>query len=427
MSSITDVMKGEQIVSVSGCSDSKHILNLSDKEVSDEILRMIENGCPLERLEEITADFPICKYQTQITIHGKFPDLHTRRIGGNYVNIVRNKNGSVGVRWSAIDADKRRRLYKICRLAEWKAYESSTHSLLIKEKSFSYDNVEGIRSAIESFKTEMEKIDKSLFFGNITIRKASAWGRVVIFLVAEISAFYESNFWRLAENLTAKTRGELEELKREQDARDAERAEQWRLQLEESRRKARESAAKADEYNARWMSEHPSPFPQSKGATLKEGDVYAKAIKRYSIDIGARVYDSWEFFVVTKSFGKLIATPCDENGKKTGARGKKIDAATGDWFIKPSAKPSEVQVSQNGDCKSNARGCGGKCVVCENKQKNGIEIRFSAVPSESVRNRMKSNGWRWSRYAGAWYNSASEANMAFANAIAEEINSTDAA
>ena len=107
---VSEIMNGEKIMAMEGCRDSKHILNLADADVPQSVLDKIEDGCSLETLEEIAKGFPICRYSTQITIHGRFPEISKRRVGGVYVNLVRNKNGSVGVKWNAIDAEKRRRL-----------------------------------------------------------------------------------------------------------------------------------------------------------------------------------------------------------------------------------------------------------------------------------------------------------------------------
>ena len=40
-------------------------------------------------------------------------------------------------------------------------------------------------------------------------------------------------------------------------------------------------------------------------------------------------------------------------------------------------------------------------VVC-NVEENRLQIRFDAIPEESVRSSLKSNGFRWSRYNGVW-------------------------
>lgn len=40
-------------------------------------------------------------------------------------------------------------------------------------------------------------------------------------------------------------------------------------------------------------------------------------------------------------------------------------------------------------------------VIC-NVDENRIQIRFDEIPDESVRSRLKSNGFRWSRWGGVW-------------------------
>jgi len=56
--------------------------------------------------------------------------------------------------------------------------------------------------------------------------------------------------------------------------------------------------------------------------------------------------------------------------------------------------------------------------VTENKAKNGIEIRFAEKPDKTVLDDLKGHGWRWSRFAGCWYNRATDENKAFAEGLA---------
>lgn len=57
--------------------------------------------------------------------------------------------------------------------------------------------------------------------------------------------------------------------------------------------------------------------------------------------------------------------------------------------------------------------------ITENKEKNGVEIRFEAIPSEEVRNKLKANGFRWSRFSKCWYNRMTDENLAIAKEIAK--------
>lgn len=52
-----------------------------------------------------------------------------------------------------------------------------------------------------------------------------------------------------------------------------------------------------------------------------------------------------------------------------------------------------------------------------NEEKNGVEIHFSGKPSEDVRNNLKSNGFRWSKYNKCWYAKQNEDTLNFANSL----------
>lgn len=54
-----------------------------------------------------------------------------------------------------------------------------------------------------------------------------------------------------------------------------------------------------------------------------------------------------------------------------------------------------------------------------NEDKNGVEIYFSGKPSEDVRNNLKSNGFRWSRFNKCWYAKQSEDTLGFANSLTD--------
>jgi hypothetical protein len=55
-----------------------------------------------------------------------------------------------------------------------------------------------------------------------------------------------------------------------------------------------------------------------------------------------------------------------------------------------------------------------------NEELNGIEITFTGIPSEEVRNELKSKGFRWSKYKKVWYAKQSEERLQFAKMLAGE-------
>ena len=67
----------EKLFEKNGITDNKHILNTSEITVDESVLNEIEKGgVTLERLNELNkSGLDIYKYQTQITIHGLFPEL----------------------------------------------------------------------------------------------------------------------------------------------------------------------------------------------------------------------------------------------------------------------------------------------------------------------------------------------------------------
>ena len=49
-----------------------------------------------------------------------------------------------------------------------------------------------------------------------------------------------------------------------------------------------------------------------------------------------------------------------------------------------------------------------------NAAKNGVELRFPGKPSVTVRDTLKANGWRWSRFSSVWYRRDTPDTRAFA-------------
>ena len=129
--------KTEVLFEMSSKYDSKHITNANKgRKVPQEILDEIEAGCSLETLEKLLGkNFKVFKYKTQLTIHGEFPEVSTRRIGG-YSNLFQNKNLSIGVRWNAVDYEKKTKLYTLLKFTDgWSIeHNSQEYSVLKMER-----------------------------------------------------------------------------------------------------------------------------------------------------------------------------------------------------------------------------------------------------------------------------------------------------
>lgn len=55
-----------------------------------------------------------------------------------------------------------------------------------------------------------------------------------------------------------------------------------------------------------------------------------------------------------------------------------------------------------------------------NEEKNGVEIFFTDKPSEEVRDSLKANGFRWSKYNKCWYAKQSDKTISLAESLASE-------
>ena len=117
----------ELLLEKNGKTDSKHILNTCpNKTISDEILNEIENvGVTFERMTELSKKIDIFRYRTQITIHGIFSELQNNRIG-SYKNLFQNKNKSIGVKWDAIDKEKKSFIYEKLWYFNFQTFHNST-------------------------------------------------------------------------------------------------------------------------------------------------------------------------------------------------------------------------------------------------------------------------------------------------------------
>jgi len=56
--------------------------------------------------------------------------------------------------------------------------------------------------------------------------------------------------------------------------------------------------------------------------------------------------------------------------------------------------------------------------VSRNIEKGGVEIRFPSKPEASMIERVKSQGFRWSRFSGCWWAKATDGKVAFAYSLA---------
>lgn len=181
-------------------------LNRSNRIVSNEILKEVEEGITSERLDELRL--PVFKYKTQITIHGQFPQVERNYLDG-YKQIFQNQNGSIGVKYNAIDNAKKERLYRYLKMAGYSVSKNST-TWEAYEMGPAITTKEQYEKRLAEVKEKIQSIDKSLYFGSINAAACNLWGTVYIVAFVKVRAIYEKNLERFIVQLTGKSSTEIQ-------------------------------------------------------------------------------------------------------------------------------------------------------------------------------------------------------------------------
>lgn len=206
-----------------GQSDTKarRVLNTS-KTVANITAKDIENGVSLEVLESLNV--PVYRYQTQITIHGLLPDITKDTVNG-YKSILLNGNGSIGVKYIAIDGEKKKLFKRTAR-----ALDNDDRCM-----SFHMDS-----RGVTLYKTfndktlclEFLKTVPNCFIG-CKYAAQSVYGGY--YVVIELDAIPECNVWPMIEWFSAgnvKCLADIERLENEQAAEYQKRQEEYKQNRE---------------------------------------------------------------------------------------------------------------------------------------------------------------------------------------------------
>lgn len=164
--------------------DTRKVLNRSSVTIPSDVIENLEDGVfTTEMIDKLAETLPVFRYQTCITIHGAWNHIGNRRIGG-YANVIQNKNGSVEVRYSAIDTEKVKKINEMFRAAGKGCRINTTSS----DRAIQFSktvNKENYQSVLEAYNAIAKRISEVNFYGTVQIYTAAAWG--VTYLVLEIS------------------------------------------------------------------------------------------------------------------------------------------------------------------------------------------------------------------------------------------------
>ena len=193
--------KAKTLFSGSVNYETRKGLNRSNEKISSELVEKIEtDGITVEQLDKL--DVPVFKYATQITIHGEF-DIETNgRIGG-YKNLFQNKNKSLGVKYTAIDVNKKSKIDKQLRIAwrynrvrkqgknVWNYHQDSKGSRVVLYKRFN-----SIKEANEKGMPEIRDIYNTVpnnYIGSKNIIAFQSYGRIYIGIEIGLKGIYEKD------------------------------------------------------------------------------------------------------------------------------------------------------------------------------------------------------------------------------------------
>lgn len=188
------------------------------EQVANITAQEIENGVSLETL--LNLNVPVYRYQTQITIHGVLPDVQNGYAAG-YKSIVKNGNGTVGVRYVGIDGAKKQTLASVNRLFR----DATPLRAYLNSQGFTaHASCETPEEAV----TLAKSVNTDLFYGTVcAYRSISLWGSVRYCVEVNIDAVPVGNLWAVAENLFGcpseeAYNAEVQRVTAERDARSAE-------------------------------------------------------------------------------------------------------------------------------------------------------------------------------------------------------------
>lgn len=320
----------ETILENSGQIDKKHKLNTCPNQIiKDEILNELEtSGATLERLDELNKTIDIFRYKTQITIHGIFSELLNNRIG-SYKNIFQNKNKSIGVKWEAIDYDKKKNIYSKLEYFDFSTIHNSKEFAAVK--TFRVFTKDEYNEKLRELKVIEQRIDKTLFFGYCGIYTYKDWGVVYLQLVVSINAIYNKNINKLIEQITGISIQEVEQIIA---AKEAETKKYWEDYKEKIRiEKEQDEKNEQDFINNNKIE----GSEQVQRYDLQEGDIILNVRERKN-----ELY--WSFKIVQKIKRTLFKVDYDfEKMEAINTYSKsKIRAGSkySGWIIK---KPIEMQ------------------------------------------------------------------------------------
>lgn len=178
----------------------------------------LAGGVTMERLQSLSV--PVYAYSTQVTIHGIFPEFSGNVAG--YKLLTRNGNGTLGVRYAGIDAEKKRTVADALRLGKspWGAIRDS-QGLTLQRRAESVSHARELIAGIPSG-----------IYGNAGVFRCPMSG--IIYAVVYVGAIRQDDLWEIigyfAPGMTSE---KIAEMQAEEERQRQERSKQYAIERSE--------------------------------------------------------------------------------------------------------------------------------------------------------------------------------------------------
>jgi hypothetical protein len=349
----------------------------------------IEKGVTIERLESINV--PVYQYGTQITIHGTFPNIEydtLRKYVLGYKSLFLNQNGSLGVKYVAIDGEKKRLLLDVARWSKNKWHiDKDSEGVKAYRIFFTSDSAKDKQNCIECYKSTPD----DLYIGGKQAVGLMYGGYAVIL---GIGAIYQKNLWALITALTGiESQAEYDKLELEYKLK----REQEHIEYEVKCKAERESKT-LELANAQSKFIPPSNWQPFKGKIEKVG-TYARIYDTYESGIALQVIKVVKrgAFLCSniRNFKDFVFVDWQPTSKA-----HKCERSIDGWIITDNKPPL---ASENKASTPEVNTNGQDITISHNEKLNGIEVSFKTKPSDSVLNQLRELGFRWSYKSMLWY------------------------
>lgn len=240
---------------------ARRVLNTAPDTVANISAETLENGVTLEALEALNV--PVYRYNGQVTIHGKLPDFNPEARPAGYKAIFRNGNGSIGVRYIAIDAEKKELIARAARVSASGWFPSINSQGFDLAKTFHVHDESTREQVKQTALAALRSIPVSRFFGG-------AYAGVLpygagYYVCAYIGAIAAADLWPLIGEMLGVTETELAEKEAAKAREEEERQAKYRAECDER-------AARRDEARKALLATLPAPLtvePKQAGARFR--------------------------------------------------------------------------------------------------------------------------------------------------------------